>query len=343
MNYIIVFGTAFILSLLVTAYSIKLGQRWGLVDRPGGRRQHQGQISRIGGIGLFAGFVGSGLLVFALSAAGFWPAIGREDAKLLTGVLLGSVVMFAFGIADDNFEFPAGPQFFAQFVAALIAITFDIIVQRVTLPVFGYTVFPAWITIPLTVFWVMGMINTVNWLDGLDGLAAGVTSIAGILFAIHAYSLGQTVVAMFPLALAAACLGFLPFNFFPARVFMGSSGSMVLGFALAALSILAPAKLATALLVLSIPIIDVAWLILLRWRRRGNPVRAGRDHLHYRLLDAGLSQRQIVLLYYTFCAVFGVLALTIEVRVFKLVVLAVIAVITIILFFPRAHALRYCR
>ncbi len=331
MHYITVFGTAFILSLLVTPLSIKLGRRWGLVDHPGGRRQHSGDVSRIGGIALFAGFAGAGLLIFALTGSGIWPPMGAEDAKLLSGVMLGSAAMFAFGLADDRFELPAWPQFAAQFVAALIAIGFDIIVERVTLPVLGYTVFPGLITYPLTVFWVMGMINTVNWLDGLDGLAAGVTAIAGLLFAIHAYSLGQTVVAMFPLALAAACLGFLPFNFHPARAFMGSSGSMVLGFALASLSILAPAKVATALLVLSVPIIDVAWLIILRWRRRGSPVKAGRDHLHYRLLDIGLSQRQIVLLYYAFCAGFGLLALVIEDRLFKLVALSVIGLMTLLL------------
>jgi UDP-GlcNAc:undecaprenyl-phosphate GlcNAc-1-phosphate transferase len=331
MNYIIVFGCALILSLLVTPLSIKLGRRWGLVDYPGGRRQHLGAVSRIGGIGLFAGFAGTSLLVILLKTMGVWPALGAEDAKLLTGVLLGSIAVFCFGLVDDRFDLPPWPQFVAQLVAALIAISFDIIIERVTLPLFGYTVFPGWITIPLTIFWVMGMINTVNWLDGLDGLAAGVTAIAAILFAIHAYSLGQTTVALFPLALAAACLGFLPFNFFPARVFMGSSGSMLLGFALASLSILAPAKVATALLVLSVPIIDVAWLIILRWRRRGSPVQAGRDHLHYRLLDLGLSQRQIVLLYYTFCAAFGVLALTIEVRLFKLLALAVIGLLTLFL------------
>jgi UDP-GlcNAc:undecaprenyl-phosphate GlcNAc-1-phosphate transferase len=138
------------------------------------------------------------------------------------------------------------------------------------------------------------------------------------------------MVALFPLALAAACLGFLPFNFQPARVFMGSSGSMFLGFAIASLSILAPAKVATALLVLGIPIIDVAWLTVQRWRR-GNPAQAGRDHLHYRLLDVGLSPRQIVLLYYLFCATFGMLALLIEDRLFKLVALAIMGGLTLTL------------
>jgi UDP-GlcNAc:undecaprenyl-phosphate GlcNAc-1-phosphate transferase len=330
MSYLVVFVTAFTLTWVLTPLSARLGQYLRLTDRPGGRREHQGEVPRTGGIALFAGFVGAGLLVFGLSAFNLWP-MGAEDHKLLTGVLAGSIFIFLFGLWDDWRELPAWPQFAAQFGAALLAIAFDIIVERVTLPVWGYTVFPLWITYPLTVFWIMGMINTVNWLDGLDGLAAGVAAIASLLFAVHAYSLGQTIVALFPLALAAACLGFLPFNFQPARIFMGSSGSMLLGFALASLSILAPAKVATTLLVLGIPILDVVWLIIYRWRRRGNPALAGRDHLHYRLLDLGFSQRQIVLLYYAFCAAFGLLALLIEDRLFKLVALAVMSILTLAL------------
>ncbi|MEM7345749.1 MAG: MraY family glycosyltransferase [Chloroflexota bacterium] len=330
MTYFTVFATAFVLAIGLTPLSARLGHYFHLTDQPGGRRAHQGAIPRVGGIALFLGFMGAGLLVFGLATLQIWPPIGAEDQKLLTGVLLGSSVVFLFGLWDDWVELPAWPQFAIQFLVALIAIYFDIIVERVTLPIFGLTIFPGWITYPLTVFWVMGMINTVNWLDGLDGLAAGVTAIASLLFALHAYQLGQTVVALFPLALAAACLGFLPFNFQPARIFMGSSGSMVLGFGLASLSILAPAKVATALLVLAIPIIDVAWLIIQRWRQRGNPLQSGRDHLHYRLLDLGLSQRQIVLLYYTFCATFGALALLIEDRFFKLVALALVGLFTVV-------------
>lgn len=326
--YIITFLFALTLSLLVTPLTIKLGRRWGIVDRPAGRRRHQGDISRLGGIALFVSFVGTGLLIFGLSAAGWWPPMGAEDRKLLTGVLLGSIIIFAFGLWDDFFELSPGVQFLAQFLVALVAIFFDIIVERVTLPIVGLTVFPGWITYPLTIFWVVGMINTVNWLDGLDGLAAGVVAIASLLFAVHAYRLGQVTVALFPLALAAACLGFLPFNFHPARVFMGG-GSMLLGYAVASLSILAPAKVATALLVLGIPIVDVAWLIIQRWRQRGNPAQSGRDHLHYRLFDLGLSQRQIVGLYYTFCAAFGLLALVIADRFFKLIALAVLGALTL--------------
>jgi UDP-GlcNAc:undecaprenyl-phosphate GlcNAc-1-phosphate transferase len=331
MIYPVIFVTALVLSVLITPVCIKLAYSAGVTDRPGGRRQHQGEVPRLGGVALFAGFMGAGLLVFGLNDAGIWLSMGAEDRKLLTGVLVGTLLVFLFGLWDDLSELPPWPQFVAQFAVALVAIAFDIIVERVTLPIVGLTIFPDWITYPLTIFWVMGMINTVNWLDGLDGLAAGVAAIASLLFAIHAYRLGQSIVALFPLALAAACLGFLPFNFQPARIFMGSSGSMVLGFALASLSILAPAKVATTLLVLGIPIVDVAWLIIERWRRRGAPTRAGRDHLHYRLLDLGLSQRQIVSLYYIFCAAFGILALLIADRFFKLIALAVMAVLTLVL------------
>jgi UDP-GlcNAc:undecaprenyl-phosphate GlcNAc-1-phosphate transferase len=251
--------------------------------------------------------------------------------------MLGSSLMFMAGLWDDARDLPARWQFASQFMAALIAIYFEVIFEQVTLPLRGQTNFPWWLYYPLTIFWIMGMVNTINWLDGLDGLTAGVTAIASLLFALHAYSLGQTVVAMFPLALMAACLGFLPYNFHPARVFMGSSGSMVLGFALATLSILAPAKIATALLVLGIPILDVAWLILQRWRQRGNPTLAGRDHLHYRLFDLGLTQRQVVLLYYSFCGLFGLQALLITDRLLKLAALMVMSGLTLALLWWLAY------
>jgi UDP-GlcNAc:undecaprenyl-phosphate GlcNAc-1-phosphate transferase len=178
----------------------------------------------------------------------------------------------------------------------------------------------------------MGMMNTVNWLDGLDGLATGVGGIAALLFALHAYSLAQHTIALYALALAGACAGFLPFNFRPARVFLGSAGAMVLGYALATLSILAPARVATALLVMVIPIADTAFQIVDRWRRGHSPLKGDRGHLHFQLVDRGLPQTRIVLAYWAFCAVFGALALLIESRIYKLVALgglglAVVAVL----------------
>lgn len=313
---------------------IWLGPKLGLADAPGGRRQHQGIVSRLGGVAIFGGFVAGSLLVFVL----YPPLSGSHEQKLLIGVIVGTVFVFLFGLADDWHELPVWPQFAVQFGAALIAIGFTIFIERVTLPFWGVTEFSWFITYPLTVFWVMGMLNTVNFLDGLDGLATGVAAIAAFLFAWHAYSLGQDRVYLFPLALAGASLGFLPFNFAPAKIFMGSAGSMTLGWALASLSILAPAKVATALLVLGIPIIDVAWLIIRRWRKKGSPLAAGRDHLHFRLLDMGFSQRTIVLGYYIFCLTFGLLALLISSRVYKLVAILVLAISTLFVLWQLAES-----
>lgn len=340
MIYLLVFLTACGLTLLTAPGSIQLGYRTGLADEPRGRRQHAGLISRLGGLALCSGFVGTGLLIFGLHHTALGLTIGPEDYKLLSGVLIGSIFVSLCGVWDDWQELSGWVQLGIYLIAAGIAIQYDIIFERVTFPLVGQVDFFWWITYPLTIFWIAGMINTVNWLDGLDGLAAGVTAIASLLFAIHAYNLGQYVVALFPLALMAACLGFLPFNFQPARVIMGSSGSMLLGYALATLSILAPAKVATALLVLGIPILDVAWLIIHRWRRSGNPMNAGRDHLHYRLLDLGLSQRQIVLLYYGFCFTFGLLALLISDRLLKLMALLIMGSFTLLLLWWLAQRIR---
>jgi UDP-GlcNAc:undecaprenyl-phosphate GlcNAc-1-phosphate transferase len=166
----------------------------------------------------------------------------------------------------------------------------------------------------------MGMMNTVNWLDGLNGLAAGVTAILCAVVAVHMIFRAeppQLSVALLPVALLGVTVGFLPFNLTPARIFMGSSGSFFLGFAVAALGIIGGARLATVMLVLGLPALDVAWLIYSRWRRGDSPGQGGRDHLHFRLLDKGLSERTIVLSYWGFCAIFGAMTLLLNDRVYK--------------------------
>jgi UDP-GlcNAc:undecaprenyl-phosphate GlcNAc-1-phosphate transferase len=327
MPFVIVFAVSFILALGLTPLSARVGYHLGAVDQPGGRRAHAGNVPRTGGIALFGGFAGGAVLAFAL-----WQPSNPDDARRLAAVVAGTIFVFLFGLWDDRRELTVWPQFAAQAVAAFIAIAGTVFIERFTNPLTDQLVvipdtvpFLGWgIVVAVTLFWVMGMMNTVNWLDGLDGLASGVGFIAAVLFAIHSYRLGQREIALFPTALAGACLGFLPFNFHPARVFMGTAGAMVVGYALATLSILAPARIATALLVLGVPIVDVAWLIVSRWRRGSSPAVGGRDHLHHRLVDLGLSQRQIVFLYYLFCLFFGGLALVAPSRLFKLIALLVL-------------------
>jgi len=323
MTPIYTFLAACLLALLTTPLYGKLGQRWGIVDRPEGRRHHRGAVSRLGGVGLFIGFFVTALGLFA------WLPLKPEHRVPITGVLLGTAFVFLCGLADDKFQFKAAPQFGMQIGAALIAIATSVFIERVTLPFRGFTIFPWYITYPLTIVWVMGMMNTVNFIDGLDGLAAGVGIIAAILFAFHSFNIGQPEIALYSIALAGACLGFLCFNFSPARVFLGSAGAMTLGYALATLSILAPARVATALLVMLIPIADGVFQVFDRWRRGQSPTQGDRGHLHYRLLDLGVPQWKIVAGYWIFCAVFGTLALVISSRIYKLIALGVLGLVVI--------------
>ena len=327
-----VFATALGLSLLTTPLAARLGQRWGLVDVPDERRKHQGAVPRTGGMALFASFAAAALL--SVFMARLLPTPEGPDPKEMTrlaGILLGSSFMFAVGLYDDRFELKAAPQYLAQWVAALIAIATLVFIERVMNPFTDRLfIFPWYITAAITVFWITGMINTVNFLDGLDGLAAGVAAIvAGVLF-VHMLRVGQYSVSLLPLALLGSTLGFLPYNYHPAKVFMGSTGAFFLGYAVATLSIVAGARMATVLLVLAIPILDVGWLILVRLRRSRGVGQADRRHLHYRLLDLGFSQRQVVAAYCLLSAAFGVLALSISSRLFKLGALLVLGLVAVL-------------
>lgn len=282
---------------------------------------HRGEVPRLGGVALFTAFI----LALVVGQAFRIPTADPNESRRLLGLVLGSAWMFLVGLADDRWDLSPLAQLAAQLVAGGIAIATLIFIERVNNPLTDEViVFPPVIVGLLTLFWVAGMINTVNWLDGLDGLAAGVGAILSAVLAVHMHRVGQPSVAILPLALLGAAVGFLPYNFHPARVFMGSAGAFFLGYALGALGIIAGARVATVLLVMAVPIVDVAWQILNRVRHRHSPARADRGHLHYRLLDLGLSQRTIVAAYWGFCALFGVLALTLSSRLYKLIALLVI-------------------
>lgn len=333
-TYLAVFAAALLLALVLTPLAGRLGRRWGLVDRPGGRRAHRGEIPRTGGIALFGAFTGTLLLAFLLFPAWLPPSTDPKETTRLAGLLLGSTVAFGFGLLDDKRELSWRGQISVQVLCAAIAIVTLIFIERVNNP-FTNTqiVFPDLVVWTLTTFWFLGAMNTLNWLDGLDGLAAGVTAILAAVLVGHMLWRAdppQWSVAILPLALLGATLGFLPWNFNPARIFMGSSGSYFLGFAVAALGIIGGARMATVLLVLGLPIVDVAWLIWRRKRRGLSPGAGGRDHLHFRLLDLGLGQRQIVLGYYAFCAAFGLLALSIGPRIYKLLALLGLGVVVLV-------------
>jgi UDP-GlcNAc:undecaprenyl-phosphate/decaprenyl-phosphate GlcNAc-1-phosphate transferase len=334
--FLLVFLIGLGVSLALVPLMDWLGRRLGITARHGGRRVNEGDrrgVSKLGGVALFGGFT------VAAIAAQFVP-IERFDAYEIIrfiGLMLGGAVIFIFGVLDDFFEFSSFPQFIGQFAAAAIAILFQIFIEYVSNPFTGLRTesFPYIVTVAISLFWLMLMMNTMNWLDGLDGLAGGVTLIAGaMLFINSAFRIDppQTSVALLPLALMGATLGFLVHNFYPARIFMGG-GAQYLGYILGALSIIGGAKMGTILLVLGLPLADVAWQVFNRVLRGRSPFSGDRGHLHFRLQDLGFTQRQIVLGYYAFCLLFGVLTLVISSELYKFIALAVLlAIVAVTLF-----------
>jgi UDP-GlcNAc:undecaprenyl-phosphate GlcNAc-1-phosphate transferase len=324
--FALVFAVALILALAGTPLAAAWGRRQGLVDQPGPRRRHTGFVPRTGAVVLFVSFVAAALLAQ-------WLPVPRQDPKellRLVGIVLGLALLFVVGYLDDRFELRPGPQYVAQVLAALIAILCLVFIERFMNPFTDrIETLPYSLTVAFTLFWIVGMINTINFLDGLDGLASGVGAIVSAVLTIHMLREGQYSVALLPLALLATTLGFLPYNLPPARIFLGS-GAWLLGYAIATLGIAAGAKLALLLMVLGIPIIDVAWLMLSRLRAGQSIGQGDRRHLHFRLLDAGLSHRQVLLLYYGYSIGLGAAALLINSRQLKLITLVLLGVATLL-------------
>jgi UDP-N-acetylmuramyl pentapeptide phosphotransferase/UDP-N-acetylglucosamine-1-phosphate transferase len=343
----VTFGIAFATTYLAVPPVIRLAERRGWVQRPGGRRTHARATPNVGGLAIYAGFVAAVLATFALEALA--PALRRSPYETLrVGLLLGGgTLLFLVMWLDDLRELHWLPRFCAQVAAGLIAVgpylwdrrlhppgdqAFGVILTAFNLPYAGqvhlHNLSP-WLAILATVFWLGWMSNTINWSDGLDGLAAGISCIAALMLALHALTIrpaAQHTIALLPLALAGACGAFLAFNFPPARIFMGGGAELV-GYILGVCAIIGGAKLATVLLVLGVPILDVAWLIVARTASGRAPMHGGRDHLHHRLLDLGLSARQIVMFYYALSAGFGLLGISGASPIFKLAALALLLLI----------------
>ncbi len=333
MTFLLVFGLALSTTLLLVPLADWLGRRFNITSRFGGRRQSESdarRVSKLGGIALYGGFVTAVLAAQLLPV----PRLDSYEVIRLSGLLIGGTVVFLTGILDDIFDLPPLAQFAGQFLGAAIAILFQIFIEYFNDPFTGQQTAP-WsfvITVAISLFWLVGMMNTMNWLDGADGLAGGVTFIAGAtLFINSAFRVepAQTSVSLLHLALMGCTLGFVIYNFYPARIFMGG-GATFLGFVLGALAIIGGAKMATILLVMGLPLLDSVWQVLNRVRQKRSPFSGDRGHLHFRLIDIGISQRQIVIGYYFFCTFFGVLTLITASRFFKFAALGFMALIAVV-------------
>lgn len=325
---ILVLALSFSVTLLLVPIMDHLGRRYNIIARAGGRRQTDGDyrgVSKLGGVAVFIGFTTAAVVAQFLMV----PRFDSYEIIRFTGLIAGGTLIFVVGLLDDIFEFNAVKLGIGQIIAAGIAVAFHIFIETFNNPLTGQQIdpWPPLVTITITMFWLGLMMNTVNFMDGLDGLAGGVAFIAGLMLFVHSFFiLEQKSVSLLPLALMGASAGFVLYNFHPARVFMGGS-AFYLGYLLGTLSIIGGAKMATILLVMGLPLVDLAWQAANRLRQGRNPMIGDRGHIHFRLLDMGLSQRQIVLGYYSFCALFGTLTLVTTSQLFKFVALGAMIVL----------------
>ena len=286
---------AFVIVILLTPAVGGMARLLGVVDRPESRRLNVNPIPRLGGIAIFFG-----IFVPALA----FLELGRETR----GVLLGAAVATVVGAIDDFRVLKPGRKLAGQIVAASIPPFFGVWIDHFTFPFFGPVDLPAVVGMPLTVLWIVAVMNMVNFLDGMDGLAAGVCAIAGITYAVLALSLEKIDPAILSAIVAGACIGFLRHNFFPARIFMGDSGALVLGFLLAAVSVQGLLKTASTvvlflpLLVLAVPILDTSFVVARRLKHRQPVSSPDQSHLHFRFLRRGFSQRRAAMTMWAWCA-----------------------------------------
>ena len=297
---------------ILIPWVVRLAYRIGKVDAPDARKVHTVPIPRLGGVALFAGFlVGLGLLQLLLQGQLF----SFEGA--MRGVLVGGSLMFLVGVLDDLKPLNAKLKFALQIGAALAAYYFGVKIDFVSNPGGGLVFLPSFVSLGLTVFWLVGISNTINLIDGLDGLAGGVSLISALTIGLIALQTNQTIAGILALALAGSTIGFLRYNFNPAKIFMGDGGALFLGFTLAAISVIGVLKLIAAMafavpiLILGVPIFDTSFAILRRLWNHKPIFSPDRGHLHHRLLDAGLDQRRAVLVIYGISLILGGMALTV--------------------------------
>lgn len=294
-----------LIAFLATPLVKSLAYKVGAIDVPkDNRRMHKEPIPRLGGLAIFIAFLFS-TIVF-----------GNID-RTTQGILLGAIMIVVLGVMDDIMTLNALPKFLVQIAAAGVAVYHGCTIQFLSNPnVFSDISYLdlGWLSIPVTIIWIVAITNAVNFIDGLDGLAVGVSAISTASLLIIALMVGELAIAIILAALLGSCLGFIPYNKNPAKIFMGDTGATFLGFILATLSVQGLFKLyaiisfAVPFLVLGIPIFDICFAFLRRVAKGQNPMHADRGHVHHRLIDMGFNQKQAVAISYMLTAILGLAA-----------------------------------
>lgn len=298
------------LTPLVKKFAIKVGA----VDVPNARKVHTRIMPRMGGLAIYGAFLLTLVgLMFIIPDTLFGTT---RDANLVKSLLAGGSIIVLVGALDDRFELSAKVKLLGQIIAASVVVFgFDMTVNFINVP-FGdhYLFINDWIAVPLTIFWIVGVTNAINLIDGLDGLAAGVSAISIATILVMAIIMGNPVVILLCSLLLGSIIGFLFFNFYPARIFMGDTGSLFLGFSLAVLSMLGFKQVAivsfiTPLLIIGVPLSDTFFAIIRRWLQKKPIFAPDKGHLHHCLQQLGFSHRKTVLIIYGIAAFFGTLAI----------------------------------
>lgn len=321
-EYFISFVIAFIVSFAATPIAKKVSFKVGAVDVPkDSRRMHKKPIARMGGLAIISGFL---ISIFFSVVTAVFDGFGvlNIDEKFIS-LLIGAFIIFVVAYIDDIHPLGAKLKLLVQLIAAFVVVIYGTRIGFVTDPFFsetGISEIPTYLSIILSVLWIVGITNAINLIDGLDGLAAGVASISSLSLFFVAAIVERSDTALLAAALAGAALGFLPYNFNPAKIFMGDTGSTFLGFVLAVISIQGAVKSAAAfaiavpLLVLGLPLFDTLSTIFRRIITGKSIMKADRGHLHHKLIDMGLSHKQSVVVMYTASSALGLCAVVLADR-----------------------------
>lgn len=327
-NILLALIVGIIISFAATPAAKWFANKVGAIDVPNDeRRVHKHPIPRLGGLAIFVGFILS-VVLFA------------EIDRPVQGILLGAVIVVISGVIDDIVPMRAWQKLVFQFLAAGVAVYHGVVIEILSNPFFltrsEYIVMGS-LAVPITIIWIVAITNSVNIIDGLDGLAVGVSTISSIAMLVISILVSDGNVAIIMAALAGACIGFMPYNMNPAKIFMGDSGALLLGYVLSTASIIglfkfyAIVSFAAPFLVMALPLFDTAFAFFRRILKGRSPMHADRGHLHHRLIDLGLSQKQAVAILYSISAVLGLIAVVITTTgAMKAVLLVVTFIIAII-------------
>lgn len=307
--YAVGFICALVIALIVTPLIKRLAFLIGAIDKPNERKVHTRIMPRLGGLAIYLAFAAGIFIVY--------PAISGIDTKLVWGLMLGGTIIVITGALDDRFDLSPRWKLLGQIAAAVAVMSFGLDIEMVHLPFVETEVSLGWLSYPITLLWIVGISNAINLIDGLDGLASGVSGIATASILVLSLMMGNITVALLCSVLLGAIIGFMFFNFYPAKIFMGDSGALFLGFSLATLSILEfkQAALVTFIVpifILGVPLSDTFFAIIRRWVNKKPISVADKNHLHHCLLRLGFSHRTTVLIIYALAAFFGVTAIVLS-------------------------------